>query len=80
VSLIEEVAGRLLRPRACSCDLGCRSRDEMRALHGDPEAFLASLERAFENGLITFAEAERANLRYRAEWAKAPENTEVDRP
>jgi len=71
------IEGRTLRPSACSCVLGCRSREEMRARHGDPEQFLASLERAFQDGFISFAETESANLRYRAEWDEAPERTEV---
>lgn len=74
------VAGRSLRTRVCSCALGCCSREEMRERHGDPERFLTALEEAFEDGFISFDEAERANLRYRAEWAEAPECTEVQKP
>jgi hypothetical protein len=75
----QRIEGRSLRPIVCSCYLGCRSREEMQARHGDPEAFLASLERAFEAGNITFHEAERANLKYRAEWHGAPERATVDK-
>ena len=74
------IEGRSMRPVICSCYLGCRSREEMRARHGDPEAFLASLELAFQAGDITFHEAERANLKYRAEWHNAPERAAVDKP
>lgn len=76
----QRVEGRSLRPVTCSCYLGCRSREEMRARHGDPEAFLVSLERAFQAGDISFHEAERANLKYRAEWHEAPERAAVDKP
>lgn len=68
----QRIEGRSLRPVVCSCYLGCRSREEMRARHGDQEAFLASLERAFNAGDISFHECERANLKYRAEWHGAP--------
>lgn len=74
---MKSVAGRPLRPGVCSCSHGCRSRAEMRERHGDPDKFLDSLTRAFHAGDISFNEAERANLRYRAEWHEAPERTEV---
>jgi hypothetical protein len=45
--------------------------------HGDPEQFADSLANAL--GEISFEEAERANLKYREEWANAPEKTEVDK-
>jgi hypothetical protein len=77
---MKSVAGRPLRPGVCSCTFGCRSREEMRAKHGDPDKFLDSLTRAFHAGDISFDEAERANLRYRAEWIEAPEHTQVDKP
>jgi hypothetical protein len=51
----------------------------MRQQHGDPDKFLDALTRAFEAGDISFDEAERANLRYRAEWLEAPERTTVTR-
>jgi hypothetical protein len=77
---MKSVAGRPLRPGVCSCAFGCRSREEMRARHGDPEQFLGALTRAFDAGDISFNEAERANLKYRAEWHEAPERTAVDKP
>lgn len=49
----------------------------MRERHGDPEKFLAALTLAFHAGDISFDEAERANLKYRAEWRQAPEHTQV---
>jgi hypothetical protein len=52
----------------------------MRERHGDPEAFLNALEKVFADGFITFGEAERANLKYRAEWYEASEHTQVDKP
>lgn len=72
---MKSVSGRSLRPSACSCERGCVSREEMRERHGDPEAFLEALTRAFQAGDISFHEAERANLKYRAEWHKAPDKT-----
>jgi hypothetical protein len=51
----------------------------MRAKHGDPDKFLDSLTRAFHRGDISHIEAERANLRYRAEWCEAPEHTQVEK-
>ena len=77
---MKSINDRPLRPGVCSCGLGCRSREEMRARHGDPDKFLDALTRAFHAGDISFNEAERANLQYRAEWHKAPERTEVDKP
>ena len=77
---MKSVAGRLLRPGVCSCSFGCRSREEMRRQHGDPDRFLDALTRAFHAGDISFDEAERANLRYREEWHEAPERTAVDKP
>ena len=74
------INGRALRPRVCSCARGGRSRGEMRQQHGDPEAFLESLTKAFDAGTITFGEAERANLKYRAEWYEAPEHSWADKP
>lgn len=76
---MKSVGGRLLRPGVCSCLQGCRSREEMRERHGDPDKFLDSLTRAFHAGDISFDEAERANLKYRAEWREAPEKTQVDK-
>ena len=77
---MKSVAGRPLRPGVCSCARGCRSRAEMRVQHGDPDKFLGALTLAFRAGGISFNEAERANLRYRAEWHEAPERTAVDKP
>jgi len=74
---VTHIEGRLLRPVVCSCVYECRSREEMRIRHGDPEQFANALADAL--GEISFAEAERANLRYRKEWASAPEKTEVDK-
>jgi len=74
---MKSVAGRPLRPGVCSCERGCRSREEMRQQHGDPDKFLDALTRAFHAGDISFGEAERANLKYRAEWYEAPEHTQV---
>lgn len=51
----------------------------MRQQHGDPERFLGALTDAFEAGMISFAEAERANLKYRAEWHEAPEKGWVEK-
>ena len=76
----KSINDRLLRPKVCSCTYGCRSPEEMRRQHGDPEAFLEALSNAFTAGTITFGEAERANLKYRAEWHEAPERTQVDKP
>jgi hypothetical protein len=76
---MKSIAGRLLRPQLCSCTFGCRSREEMRERHGDPDQFLDALTHAFKDGDISFGEAERANIRYRAEWREAPERTAVDK-
>lgn len=76
---MKSVTGYLLRPGMCSCSFGCRSREEMRERHGDPDKFLDALTRAFHAGDISFYEAERANRRYRAEWNEAPEKTQVDK-
>ena len=73
------IRGRSLRPPVCSCLAGCVSKQEMRARHGDPEEFLEALTKAFEAGDVSFDEAERANLMYRAEWGEAPETTEVEK-
>lgn len=75
----DEINFRTFRPGVCSCRHRCRSREEMAALHGDPEAFLASLEKAFMAGDVSFDAAQAANLKYRAEWKAAPEKTEVDK-
>lgn len=70
---IEIVEGRPLYPAVCSCVHGCRSREEMRKLHGDLDAFALALSKAFAAGDISLGEARRANHRYRAEWREAPE-------
>ena len=74
---MKRVKGRSLRPAVCSCSRGCRSREEMRKRHGTPAEFLEALGNAFEDGFISWDEAERANLGYRAEWHEAPEHTKV---
>jgi len=73
------IRGRSLRPPVCSCEYGCVSREEMRERHGDRDGFLESLVKAFEDGYVSFAEAETANLKYREEWAAAPEKTEIEK-
>jgi hypothetical protein len=73
-------ANRLLRPSVCSCELGCRSREEMRARHGTPSEFENGLADAIGDGMISLHEAELANRKYRKEWAEAPEWTEVKKP
>lgn len=74
---MRHIGGRSLRPPVCSCGSGCVSREEMRSRHGTPDEFLKSLVGAFENGEISFDEAEMANLKYREEWSSAPEQTEI---
>jgi hypothetical protein len=74
------IKGRSLRPSVCSCEHGCVSREEMAKRHGSPDKFLRSLVKAFGDGYVSFAEAEFANLKYREEWAAAPEKTEVGKP
>ena len=76
---VTTLSGRSLRPPVCSCPLKCRSQEEMKRWHGTPDAFTDSLADAVGEGIVSFAEAERANLIYREEWAQAPEKTEVDK-
>jgi hypothetical protein len=49
----------------------------MRRAHGEPDDFTDALAAAWSSGDIAHDEAERANLRYRREWAAAPEHTKV---
>lgn len=55
------------------CKHNCRTKAEMRKLHGTPEAFWADLMVAYADLFITMPEAERAAQRYREVYLQAPE-------
>lgn len=74
-----DIRGRTLRPPVCSCRFGCCSREEMSNRHGIPSEFEDSLARAIVDGSISVHEANVAIRSYRAEWARAPERTEVEK-
>ncbi len=80
MSVSPKIEGYPLRPPCCCCTFGCRSREEMRARHGTPDEFVDALSEAVGDGVISFSEAERANLMYRGEWNDAPETTEINKP
>lgn len=60
----------MVRQRAVCCAAGCRTQGEMRARHGDPEAFERALVAASPE--LSWFEEDMARWRYRALWAAAP--------
>ena len=55
----------------CNCEHGCTNRAEMKKHHGTPPEFEEAVWNAL--GEISVSEATRAVMKYRAEWAEAPE-------
>lgn len=66
------------QPGTCLAEPRCRNRAEMRAAHGTPAEFAASIARAAPE--LLGSEAERAIVTYNAAWADANEpSAEVQR-
>lgn len=66
------------QPGTCLAEPRCRNRAEMRAAHGTPAEFAASIARAAPE--LLGSEAERAIVTYNAAWADATEpSAEVQR-
>ena len=76
ISLAGEERG--CQPGTCLAEPRCRNRAEMRAAHGTPAEFAASIARAAPE--LLGSEAERAIVTYNAAWAAAAEpSAEVQR-